>query len=80
MKIVLNEVQRNAISWLFSPDNDDGDPAIKDKLFDEPITFKKDRGELVLGGAYLHPDGKWATFHSKDYPQPRDDYGRGTFG
>lgn len=76
MKIALNDAQRAAISFWFSPDNHEGEPW----PVDEPITLKKDRGELVLGGCYLHPDGHWATFHSKDRPQPRDDYGRGTFG
>lgn len=58
MKIVLNEVQRAALSYYFDPDNDEGDPL----PLDEPIQFKKIFGQLYMNGAYLHGDGEWATF------------------
>lgn len=62
MEVILNPKQREAVSWYFNPENHDGE----EWPLNEPVQIEVDRGELVLGGAYLHEDGEWATFHSQD--------------
>lgn len=63
MKIVLNEIQRAAVSWYFDPANYEGEPW----PLDEPVEIDVRNGELYLGGCYLHPDGEWAMF-SEEWP------------
>lgn len=59
--VILNAAQREALSWFFNPDNDEGEPFIEG----EAIDFKVDKGIPFVCGAYLWPDGEWATYHPK---------------
>lgn len=62
----LNEEQRAAVSWFFSPENHDGEPW----RLDEPVDVDVgDDGQLRLSGCYLHTDGEWATFPQEGYAE-----------
>lgn len=58
MKVVLNTMQRNAVSWYFNEENTEGDPW----PLNEPVEIEVIEGQLVLNSGYLHRDGEWATF------------------
>jgi len=64
MQVILNEAQREAVSFYFSPDNHEGEAW----PVNEPCTIEVLNGELVINDTYLHTDGEWATFpeHSKE--------------
>ncbi len=62
MQLVLNEAQREAVSWYFNPDNDAGEPW----PLDEPVDVDVAVGTLVLNGGYLHADGTWATYEEEE--------------
>jgi hypothetical protein len=53
--VLLNERQRDTLSWYFNNTNDDGEPI----PYDEPITFDVVDGQLVVNGNYLNSDGEW---------------------
>jgi hypothetical protein len=61
MKVVLNKEQRTALSQYFSPDNRGEEHPLP-----EPFLIECKRGQLVLNGLYLHPDGSWATYSVYD--------------
>jgi hypothetical protein len=64
-EVQLNEEQRQALAAFF----DNGNPDDVEWPEDEPVTVEVDRGQLVIGGTYLHEDGEWATFHEDDHGQ-----------
>lgn len=58
MKIVLNEAQREAVSFYFSSENEEGEPW----PLTEPVDIDVRDGQLVFNDCYLHSDGEWATY------------------
>jgi hypothetical protein len=62
-EVALNEEQRQALAAFFEKGNPDDHQWPED----EPVTVEVDRGQLVIGGTYLHEDGEWATYHEDDH-------------
>lgn len=64
LTVTLNPVQREALSWHMSPENQDGEPFDENQKFElhvavSPVT---EQAQLCVNGAWLHSDGEWATF------------------
>lgn len=53
--IILNNEQRAALSWFFSPDNKDGEPQPEG----EPYEIIVYRNRLIINGGRLCTDGEW---------------------
>lgn len=64
--VILNAAQREALSWFFNPDNQEGEPFIEGGA----IEFRVERGIAFVCGAYLWPDGEWGSYHP-DPPRRR---------
>jgi hypothetical protein len=54
--VILNVVQRDALSWYFNNDNHDGD----DWPLADPVSIVVRDGLLCVGGCWLWSDGEWS--------------------
>ncbi len=62
--VTLNQAQRMALSHYFQ----DNLPMEQAKPWPSVADVKIviDQGQLYIDGAYLHPDGEWATYPFSD--------------